>query len=183
MSDSHNHEKTYGLILGGLLVLTVVTVVVSYFDFGIFNIVVAMGIATVKATLVGLFFMHLYYDEKFNQVAFASSFVFLAIFVGLTGADLFLRDPVTSDRFQKASVFVKRTHDRHDYSHSSAELVDLGKRLYKVHCASHIPEGFQFPEGSDKIFKLLSHGNDEIPSFSDLGEKERWAIAHYLFSK
>ena len=46
-----------------------------------------MGVATVKATLVALFFMHLKYDEKFNQIFFVSTLVFLGIFVALTMAD------------------------------------------------------------------------------------------------
>ena len=51
-------------VLLTLLVLTAVTVAVSRIDFGVFNIVVAMLIASVKAGLVGLFFMHLKYENK-----------------------------------------------------------------------------------------------------------------------
>ncbi|OGP06146.1 MAG: hypothetical protein A2Z91_06175 [Deltaproteobacteria bacterium GWA2_38_16] len=86
-----NHEKTYLAVVVSLLILTVITVTTSYFNFGIFNIVVAMAIASIKASLVCLYFMHLKYDNKFNQVVFISAFIFLAIFIGLTGADVFLR--------------------------------------------------------------------------------------------
>jgi cytochrome c oxidase subunit IV len=81
----------------GLLVLTVITVKVSYFNFGVMNLVVAMGVATLKATLVVLFFMHLKYDEKFNAIIFAGSLTFLSIFFVLTLADTMERgkvDPV-----------------------------------------------------------------------------------------
>lgn len=45
-----------------LLVLTVITVAAAQVDFGALNFVMAMLIATVKATLVGLYFMHLRYE-------------------------------------------------------------------------------------------------------------------------
>jgi len=96
---SHDHAATgehkahvlpYRIYIGvwaGLLVLTVLTVAVSYSDFGILNIVIAMGVATVKASLVTLFFMHLKYDEKFNQILFAGTMIFFTIFIVLTLAD------------------------------------------------------------------------------------------------
>jgi len=76
--------RTYLAVWIGLLVLTVITVKTSYFNFGIMNLVVAMGIATLKASLVVLFFMHLKYDEKFNAIIFAGSLTFLTIFFVLT---------------------------------------------------------------------------------------------------
>jgi len=92
--------KIYAGVWIGLLVLTLITVKVSYLDFGVFNLVVAMGIATTKAILVVLFFMHLKYDEPFNVVVFVSSFAFLAVFFMLTLADTMERgqvDPLEAD--------------------------------------------------------------------------------------
>ena len=89
--------RTYLAVWVGLLVLTVITVKVSYFNFGIMNLVVAMGVATLKASLVVLFFMHLKYDEKFNAIVFGASLTFLTIFFVLTLADTMERgkvDPV-----------------------------------------------------------------------------------------
>jgi cytochrome c oxidase subunit IV len=62
--------KTYILVWGSLLVLTVVTWAVSYIHLGLFNAVVALTIASVKASLVALFFMHLK-NEKELVWAFA----------------------------------------------------------------------------------------------------------------
>jgi cytochrome c oxidase subunit IV len=62
--------KTYIIVWGSLLVLTVVTWAVSYIHLGIFNAVVALTIASVKASLVALFFMHLK-NEKELVWAFA----------------------------------------------------------------------------------------------------------------
>jgi cytochrome c oxidase subunit 4 len=56
--------KTLGLILAALLLLTGVTVGISYFDMGIFNVVLALGIASTKVSLVLLFFMHLKYEGR-----------------------------------------------------------------------------------------------------------------------
>ena len=74
-----------------LLVFTVITVAVSYFDFGPLNMAVAMGVATCKAAMVALVFMHLYWDEKFNLVLFISTLLFVAIFFIFTAADVFTR--------------------------------------------------------------------------------------------
>jgi cytochrome c oxidase subunit IV len=55
--------KPYIVIIATLFVLTVITVVVAQFDFGNWNIVVAMLVASVKATLVALYFMHLKHED------------------------------------------------------------------------------------------------------------------------
>jgi cytochrome c oxidase subunit 4 len=89
--------RTYLLVWGALLVLTFITVRVSYFNFGTWNLIVAMAVATVKASLVALFFMHLKYDEKFNGVILLGSLAFLGIFFVLTLADTLHRgaiDPI-----------------------------------------------------------------------------------------
>jgi cytochrome c oxidase subunit 4 len=86
--------KLYAGIWIALLVLTVTTVKVSYYDFGVLNLVVAMGIAALKGSLVVLFFMHLKYDEKFNAVLFVGALVFLSIFMVLTLADTMERGKV-----------------------------------------------------------------------------------------
>ena len=94
MTDHVDHQKVYTKVWMGLLALTVMTVGVSYLEFGIFNIVVAMLVATVKAAMVCLYFMHLKYDNKVNQVVFISAFVFLFIFIALTLSDVLSRPPL-----------------------------------------------------------------------------------------
>jgi len=100
--DAHDHEHEddgavhvhiapsvfYIGIFAALIVLTFITVAVSYFDFGSANIVIAMIVATMKATLVAAFFMHLRHDKLFNTLAFLASFLFLAVFILLTYDDL-----------------------------------------------------------------------------------------------
>ncbi|HZU84409.1 MAG TPA: cytochrome C oxidase subunit IV family protein [Polyangiaceae bacterium] len=81
-------SRFYWGVFAALIVLTVLTVRVSYYDFGQANIVIAVLIATLKASLVAAFFMHLRHDKLFNTVAFLGSFLFLAIFILLTYDDL-----------------------------------------------------------------------------------------------
>ena len=72
---------------GALMVLTILTVVVTYFDFGNFNVLVAMLIAAAKAALVAVVFMHLRWDNPFNAVALIASIFILAIFVAVVYMD------------------------------------------------------------------------------------------------
>jgi len=70
-----------------LLALTVLTVWQSTLDIGAAEIWVTMGIATVKAGLVILFFMHLLWDKPLNAIVFLSSIIFVALFLGFTLTD------------------------------------------------------------------------------------------------
>lgn len=81
--------KTYLMTWGALMVLTVITVAVSYVDFGsdAINLFVALAVAATKAAIVALVFMHLLYDNKLNTVIFLSGLVFLAIFISFTMFD------------------------------------------------------------------------------------------------
>ncbi len=63
-----------------LVALTVITVAASYVDFGSGNTVIAVLIATVKASLVAVFFMHLRHDKPFHSFVFVMAFVFLEVF-------------------------------------------------------------------------------------------------------
>lgn len=90
-------------IFGALIVLTVVTVAVSYVDLGAANTAVAIAVATVKASLVATFFMHLRHDRPFNAIIFVSAFIFLGIFLFLTSEDLTTRTAV--DRNNGSTVY------------------------------------------------------------------------------
>ncbi|MCC6507579.1 MAG: cytochrome C oxidase subunit IV family protein [Pirellulaceae bacterium] len=70
-----------------LVFLTWVTVVQSKIDTGNLEIWLSLFIATVKAALVILFFMHMIHEKPFNAIVFISSFIFVALFLGLTLMD------------------------------------------------------------------------------------------------
>lgn len=87
-------SQFYWGIFAALICLTIATVRVSYYDFGPANIVIAIVIATMKASLVAAFFMHLRHDKLFNTIAFLAAFLFLAVFILLTYDDLGYRGRV-----------------------------------------------------------------------------------------
>jgi cytochrome c oxidase subunit IV len=70
-----------------LIALTIITVVQSTLDLGNMELWASLTIATIKAILVMLFFMHMIHDKPFNSIVFISSFIFVALFIGLTLMD------------------------------------------------------------------------------------------------
>ncbi len=76
--------KTLLTVAGALILLTVLTVAMTAVDTGAWEIWVSMGIASFKAALVALYFMHLRYDKSFNGLVFVTALVCLAIFLGFT---------------------------------------------------------------------------------------------------
>jgi cytochrome c oxidase subunit 4 len=84
-----------------LLVFTAITVAASYVDVGSANILIALLIATIKATIVAMMFMHLRYDHRFHAIIFSFSVIFLAIFIAFTMYDTETRgrtDQIQADR-------------------------------------------------------------------------------------
>ena len=96
MKDHLIPLKVYINVIAILLVLTVVTVAVAQVDFGVLNVVIAMGIATAKASIVLLYFMHLKYDDKLYLVIFLTGVFFLAVIFLLCEFDLVTRIPEKS---------------------------------------------------------------------------------------
>jgi cytochrome c oxidase subunit IV len=73
------------LVWGTLMVLTVITVAVTSVDLGSrVNLIVAMGIATIKAGLVATYFMHLRWDRPFHTLVFVGSLLFVSLFISMT---------------------------------------------------------------------------------------------------
>jgi len=91
MSDHVVPVRIYVGIFFALIVLTVATALIAYVDLGVFNNVVAIGIAIVKASLVALFFMHLRYSARMNPLVFGAGLFWLCIFIALTLADILTR--------------------------------------------------------------------------------------------
>ena len=87
MSEHIVSPKIYAVIFLALMVGTFLTVFAAGRDFGRMNIVIALGIATIKATLVILFFMHGKYSSRRTKLVIVSGFFWLAIMLGLTIAD------------------------------------------------------------------------------------------------
>jgi cytochrome c oxidase subunit 4 len=107
-SDGHSHGdsaghvipvKTFAKILVALLVLTIITVAAAKVDMGKWNIVGAMVIASIKASLVILVFMHGKYENKIIWTYILIPFILLAIMIG----GVFTDDPFR-DRIQHFKV-------------------------------------------------------------------------------
>lgn len=128
--DSHGHgagahgygphhvtpASTFVNVLLALLVLTVVTVAASRVDFGSANLLIAMLIATVKATLVIAIFMHVKWDTAINRIVFLSSFLFLSLLLIFTLSDQATRGRANPGNKIKAPVdneFVQPKHASH----------------------------------------------------------------------
>jgi caa(3)-type oxidase subunit IV len=78
--------KSYMVVFGILIIGTIVTVLASYFDFGSMtaNIIVALIIATFKASCVALIFMHLNAEKKTIYMTLAFTWFFFMGLMGLT---------------------------------------------------------------------------------------------------
>ena len=88
------HSLSYGklaIVLGALLVLTGLTVRMSYVHLGFWNVPIALTMASLKASLVLLFFMHLKYEGSVIRYSFLGAIFFLAIMISFTFWDVAYR--------------------------------------------------------------------------------------------
>lgn len=105
-SDDHDdhglaHALPISLLVGvwaALMSLTGLTVWSAQYDLGRLDLPVAMGIATVKALLVALIFMHLLWDKKFHGILFIASLVFAGLFVTFSMMDVGQNMPDVEER-------------------------------------------------------------------------------------
>jgi len=78
-ADIQKHVKTYLKIGAGLIFMTVVTVYLSFVDFGSHsnNMLIGMAVATFKSAMVALVFMHLNHERPliYKILVFATVFV------------------------------------------------------------------------------------------------------------
>ena len=125
---------TYLLIGASLLILTAITVYISFFSFGEWNLIVAMAVAAAKATLVALFFMHLLYDKKIFSIVFIGALLFLAIFIVFTMLDTMNRDDLYELRGETVSP------NAVIYDQSPAGVADSMTVSDSVHINSTSPE-------------------------------------------
>ena len=110
-SESHVIPlKVYLAVAAALIVLTAVTVGVSFIHLGGWNAIVAVGIASVKALLVAFIFMHLWYDKKIYLIIFSIALLFLTVFIALTMFDTLRRGDlytITDQPIEKNAVIYK----------------------------------------------------------------------------
>ena len=91
MSDHVIPKSVYAMIFVTLLILTLLTVEVSFWNLGILNFHMALLIASTKSMLVILYFMHVRYKSGLTGLFVATGFIFLGFLLIFTLADLFTR--------------------------------------------------------------------------------------------
>jgi len=95
MSSGLISVRVYAAVFVALLVLTATTTVVAFVDLGApWNATVAVSIAIIKALLVILFFMHVFYSRPMTWIFVGAGFFWLVILFALTLADYATRDDV-----------------------------------------------------------------------------------------
>ena len=127
--DGHGHAAAHGGLQMGhhhisspamfmnvlltLLFLTAITVAASRVDFGAANMLIAMAIASIKASLVIAFFMHVKWDTAINKIVFLSSFLFLSLLFIFTLAD-------QATRRMDSDLHVTRTPVQYEWTQPKA---------------------------------------------------------------
>ena len=95
--------RTYWLVFAALIALTALTFGLSFLPLGGAEAPVALGIAAVKATLVGLFFMHLVESERPYWLFLFVGGILLVTLVALMAADVVTREPRSEPRSVRPS--------------------------------------------------------------------------------
>ncbi|MEL7238304.1 MAG: cytochrome C oxidase subunit IV family protein [Planctomycetota bacterium] len=98
--DSH-HVAPLWIMYGtfaALMMLTAATVGARFIDLtwidSSANIVLALSLAFLKSLLVAMFFMHLWWDTRFNQMVLVSTLFFLTVFIGFAIIDTDQYQPI-----------------------------------------------------------------------------------------
>jgi cytochrome c oxidase subunit 4 len=84
-------KRVYYTIFAILLFCTYLTVQIAFLDLGVMNTVAALAIATFKATLVILFFMHVKYSPRLTWAVVLGGIFWLGILLTLTMSDYLTR--------------------------------------------------------------------------------------------
>ncbi len=93
MAQEHAHPtpRLYLVIISILIALTCATWAIAFVDLGIWNPVVALTIAVIKAVLVILFFMHVRYSSRLTKVTVGAGFFWLLLMITLSLSDYLSR--------------------------------------------------------------------------------------------
>src|SRR5688572_12762637 len=92
MATGVSSARLYGVVFGGLLLLTALTVGLAYVELGRWHGAVGLLIASAKAALVGTYFMHLNRSGRLVWLVAGAAVFWLAILLGLTLTDYLTRD-------------------------------------------------------------------------------------------
>ena len=91
METTTHPAKIYWRNCAALMLLLAVTWIIGYINLGMFNVVIALAIAIIKALLVALFFMHIKGSSRLLHLAMSIGVIWLFIMLSLTLTDYFTR--------------------------------------------------------------------------------------------
>ncbi|MEI6883109.1 MAG: cytochrome C oxidase subunit IV family protein [Bacteroidota bacterium] len=83
--------RVYGWVLLALLILTTITITVTWIDLSALTVLVALVIASVKSFIVLRYFMHLKFESKLFTVFVVMVLSIYILVIGLTFFDYVLR--------------------------------------------------------------------------------------------
>ena len=81
----------YTMVFGTLLVFTGITVAAAYVEMGVLNPIVALAIASIKAVIVILFFMHVKYQSRLIKMTVGAGFFTFLVLITMTLSDYISR--------------------------------------------------------------------------------------------
>jgi len=84
-------KRVYFAVFFALIILTLVTAYIATVDLGRWNIFVALAIAIFKASIVALFFMHVWYSTRLTKMIVMCSIFWLILLLFITMADIWTR--------------------------------------------------------------------------------------------
>lgn len=148
--------QIYLVIGAALLLMTGATVIIAKYDFGGWNLVIAMFIAGFKATLVSLYFMHLKYENKFYALAFVVAILLLVVFIVFIMFDTMHRADINESNIGRIRQFAVIYDD-------DGKPIPLDER--------HRLPGMVVPDGDkpEEKFEIL-HGFGPLGEVVEVGE-------------
>ncbi len=124
-----------------LLALTWLTVAVMKVDLGEANIYIALAIAVVKASLVMLFFMHLWWDRAFNSLVIITSMIAVLLFIAfaLTDTREYQPDVQTYRAAEELNADAKGAQDKLtlETQQKYEQAIESGKYNELIEAAKH----------------------------------------------
>lgn len=176
-TNDHHEEhhvmplKIYFGVFGALLVLSFLTVFVSKgIHLGAASLPVAMIVATAKASLVVLYFMHVLHDNRLIGLIVVACIFFMMLFFSMTMLDTANRDIVTylennyTYRDQAGAALVVDVEAHHGDEHHGEEH---GAAHGEEHGEEHGDEGAALAEPAGE-----AHGDDAPAADDNVNEGE-----------
>lgn len=91
METTTHAARIYWKNCAALMLLLALTWMIGYVNLGMFNVIIALAIAIIKALLVALFFMHIKGSSRLLHLAMTVGLIWLLIMFSLTLTDYFTR--------------------------------------------------------------------------------------------